>query len=178
MCVTDDPALAERCRSLRNLCFQAKQRFVHEELGWNYRMTNLQAALGLAQLERLDESLKRKREIGMQYHRAFADCPSLQLPITETSYAQNLYWVFGIVIMDRLASALHLMRSLALAGVGTRPFFYPLHQQPVFRSNGLFGGVKAPVAETLAMSGFYIPSGLALTDVQLGKVIAEVRSLA
>ena len=79
--------------------------------------------------------------------------------------------------MDRFASAVHLMRSLALAGVGTRPFFYPIHQQPVFRSSGLFGGVNAPVAETLAMTGFYIPSGLALTDEQLTRVVVEVRSL-
>lgn len=140
-------------------------------------MTNLQAALGIAQLERLDESLKRKREIGLQYQRAFADCSSLQLPVQESSYAENLYWVFGVVLMDPLASALDLMRALALAGVGTRPFFFPIHQQPVFLSNSHFEGVTAPVADHLALSGFYIPSGLSLTDDQLGKVVAEVKSL-
>jgi perosamine synthetase len=76
MIVTDDDRLAERCRSLRNLCFQAKQRFVHEELGWNLRMTNLQAGLGLAQLERLDEFVARKRRMGQRYTELLSDFPS------------------------------------------------------------------------------------------------------
>ena len=81
MLTTDDPELAARCRSLRNLCFKAEQRFVHDELGWNYRMSNLQAAVGVAQLERLDEFLARKRRMGAHYQRLLADLPQLQLPM-------------------------------------------------------------------------------------------------
>jgi len=174
MVVTDDPALAERCRSLRNLCFQAKQRFVHEELGWNYRMTNLQAALGLGQLERLDASLKRKRQIGMHYQNALQGQKVLQLPVESTEYADNYFWVYGIVLRNPLALAHEFMNKLAESGIGTRPFFYPIHQQPVFHSAGLFRDVEAPVAEDLSKRGFYIPSGLALTGDQLSYVAAEV----
>jgi perosamine synthetase len=176
MVVTDDPLLADRCRSLRNLCFQPKQRFVHEELGWNYRMTNLQAALGLAQLERLDETLIRKREIGDKYQELFHLSDQIQLPLASTEYAKNLYWVFGMVLRDPQASAAELMQRLGALGIGTRPFFFPMHQQPVFRRAGFFQNMEAPVAELLACRGFYIPSGLALTDDQLGCVAAEVLS--
>src|SRR6185436_120322 len=92
MVLTDDERLAERCRSLRNLCFQ-KRRFVHDELGWNFRMSNVQAALGVAQLERLDEFVGRKREMGRIYTGLLKDIPKLQLPQQATVYAENIYWV-------------------------------------------------------------------------------------
>lgn len=177
MVVTDDPALAERCRSLRNLFFQAKQRFVHEELGWNYRMTNLQAALGLAQLERLDEALKRKREIGLEYQQALASLRFAALPQDNVQYAKNLYWVFGVVVnSDRNKDS--LARELAKAGIGTRPFFWPMHLQPVFQSMGLFKDFEAPVAEMLGRKGFYLPSGLALSMQQQKHVIEQMHALA
>lgn len=174
MVVTNDPALAERCRSLRNLCFQAKQRFVHEELGWNYRMTNLQAALGVAQLEGLSNALYRKREVGAKYQRAFQGSSDFKLPKPATDFADNLYWVFGLVLLGQNALAADVMTRLSSAGIGTRPFFYPIHRQPVFQAAGLFAGVRAPVAEELALSGFYIPSGLGLTDQQLARVVTAV----
>ena len=89
MVMTDEPALAERCRSLRNLCFQRK-RFVHEELGWNFRMSNVQAAIGVAQLERLEEFVERKRSMGKQYDELLKDVPGIQLPVGATHYADNI----------------------------------------------------------------------------------------
>ena len=174
MVVTDDPALAERCRSLRNLCFQPQRRFVHEELGWNHRLTNLQAALGLAQLEQLEAALERKRRIGALYHQLLspqAERLKIQLPLQRTEGADNLYWVFGVVLREEGASAGELMQALASQGIGTRPFFHPMHLQPVFRRMGLFDGVQAPVAERLAERGFYLPSGLALTPEQQQRVV-------
>jgi perosamine synthetase len=100
MIVTDDEDLAERCRSLRNLCFKDGKRFVHDELGFNFRMTNLQAAVGVAQLERLDKSVEKKRKIGKLYTELLENISSLQLPIVSTGYADNIYWVFGLVIKD------------------------------------------------------------------------------
>lgn len=171
MLATDDEKLAERCRSLRNLCFQSKKRFVHEELGWNFRMTSLQAALGLAQLERLDEFVLRKRRMGARYNELLADLSALQLPLTRTPYAENTYWVYGLVLNDEVPFvAEEAMRQLAELGVGTRPFFWPTHEQPVFRRMGLFKREHYPVAERIARRGFYIPSGLALTDEQIGQV--------
>jgi perosamine synthetase len=178
MVVTDDRQLAERCRSLRNLCFQPARRFVHEELGWNYRMTNLQAALGLAQLERLDEFVLRKRAMGRRYTQLLAGLDWLQLPLASTDYAENIYWVYGLVLGDAVRfDAGAAMRRLAQAGIGTRPFFWPMHEQPVLRRLGLFDGVHCPNAERLARRGFYIPSGLALTGTQIERVAAAVAAV-
>jgi perosamine synthetase len=173
--VTDDPALAERCRALRNLCFQPGKRFVHEELGWNFRLSNLQAAVGLAQLERLDEFVARKRCIGAAYQERLREVRGLQLPLAQTPYAENIYWVFGLVLDDTVPfDAAEAMRQLAARGVATRPFFWPLHEQPVLCKMGLFAGEVHPNAERLARRGFYLPSGLALSDAQIDRVAAAV----
>lgn len=178
MCLTDDSTLAERCRKLRNLAFEPnKPRFIHYELGWNYRMTNLQAALGLAQLERIDEFIEKKKAMGRSYNSNFKDCKGIQLPLDNTAYAENIYWIYGLVL-DRHCNfkALEVIDNLAKRGIGTRPFFYPMHKQPVFNQMGLFIGEKHPVAEKLSTSGFYIPSGLGLDDDQLIDVCNEVIS--
>jgi len=178
MVLGNEDALAERCRSLRNLCFVPDRRFVHWELGYNFRMTNLQAALGVAQLERLDEFVVRKRALGKRYTEAFADLKGVQLPLSKTSYAENIYWVFGMVLDDSMPlDAAGIMQRLKEKGVGTRPFFFGMHEQPVFRSRGLFAGAKFPVTERLARRGFYIPSGLGLSDDQIALVIERVRSV-
>jgi perosamine synthetase len=178
MLVCDNSELAERCRSLRNLCFQAKKRFVHDELGWNYRMTNMQAALGLAQLERLDEFVGIKRAMGRRYTTLFKDLAALHLPLERTEYAENIYWVFGVMLDDAIPfDAEEAMKRLAAAGIGTRPFFWPMHEQPVFRKMGLFAGEGFPVAERLARRGFYLPSGLALTEKQMEGVFTVVRDV-
>ncbi len=178
MIVTDDDTLAERCRSLRNLCFHPQRRFVHYELGYNFRMTNLQAALGIAQLERLDEFVVRKRKMGKRYTELLADIPSLQLPLSKIDYAENIYWVYGIILKDDVPfDAQEAMRRLANHNIGTRPFFWPMHEQPVFQKMGIFKGEIYPVAEYLARRGFYIPSGLAITNEQIdavAKIIQEV----
>lgn len=178
MILTDDECLAERCRSLRNLCFQAKKRFVHEELGWNFRMSNLQAAVGFAQLERLDGFVARKRRMGAAYTELLSDMPSLQLPVAKTDYAENIYWVYGLVLGDDLTlDAGDVMRRLATHKIGTRPFFWPMHEQPVFHRMGFFKNEHYPVAERMARRGFYIPSGLALTDEQMERVASAVRKV-
>lgn len=178
MIVTDDDALAERCRSLRNLAMKAPRRFVHDEIGWNFRMTNMQAAIGLAQLERLDEFVARKRHVFEYYTRLLSDIPSLQLPVQCTEYATNINWVYGVVIADDAAlDADEAMRQLAEKKVGTRPFFWPMHEQPVYRNQGLFGGERHPNAERIARRGFYLPSGLTLKDDQIDRVSAAVHEL-
>jgi perosamine synthetase len=176
MILTDDDELAERCRGLRNLCFQPGKRFVHEELGYNFRISNLQAAVGVAQLERLDEFVAIKRSMGKRYTELLSGCTALELPLTGTGYADNIYWVYGIVLNDNLNyDADAIMERLAKLGVGTRPFFWPMHEQPVLKRMGFCEGVAYPVAERLARRGFYIPSGLALTMEQIEEVSALVR---
>ncbi len=176
MIVTDDPALAEKCRSLRNLCFQAKKRFIHEEIGWNFRFTNLQAALGLAQLETLEAHVQRKRAMGAKYTSLLKDVPDIQLPLAKTGYADNIYWIFGIVLGDSYAfDADEIARRLAAQKIGTRPFFWPMHEQPVFRKIGLFKETRCPVAERIARRGFYVPSGLGLKAGEMETVADAFR---
>lgn len=171
MILTNNPHLAERCQSLRNLCFQRHKRFVHTELGWNFRMSNLQAALGVAQLERLDEFVQRKRKMGDLYNNLLAHIPTIQLPLANTNYATNIYWVYGILLKKSLSfDADFAMQKLAEHKIGTRPFFWCMHEQPVFQKMGLFKSESYPVAENLARRGFYIPSGLALTAPQIERV--------
>jgi perosamine synthetase len=178
MLVTDDAQLAERCRGLRNLCFMPARRFVHEELGWNFRMTNLQAALGLAQLERLDEFLRRKRAMGARYHELLAELDGIETAPPQTDYAKSVYWVFGLVLKEQVGfDAIEAMARLAKLNVGSRPFFWPMHEQPVLRRMGLFDGERYPVAERIARRGFYLPSGMALKPEQVEASAGALRSI-
>ncbi len=174
MLVTDRDDLAERCRSLRNLCFQ-QPRYMHEELGWNFRMSNLQAAVGVAQLERIDAAIEKKRAMGRRYSERFADLPGVQRPLPRIADAENIYWVYGLVLGDDIPfDAAEAMRRLRDRGIGTRPFFWPMHEQPVFRKRGLFAGETYPVAERLARRGFFIPSGLGLSPAKQERVADAV----
>lgn len=169
MILTNEESLAERCKKLRNLCFIPERRFVHKELGWNYRMTNMQAALGVAQLENIESIVKRKREIGKRYQANLKDLKGFQLPIESTPYSENIYWVFGLVAENE-ELALRAQETLNFHKIGTRPFFWCMHEQPIFNSNGLFVGESYPHAEKMARNGFYVPSGLGLTDIEIDQV--------
>ena len=178
MVLTDDGGIAERCQSLRNLCFQPGKRFFHAEIGWNFRMSNLQAAVGVAQLERLDEFIVRKRWIGAAYQERLRDIAGLQLPVARTAYAENIYWVFGVVLDGNVPfAAPEAMSKLAARDIGTRPFFWPMHAQPALCDMGLFTDESHPNAERLARRGFYLPSGLSLTEPQIDEVAASVREI-
>ena len=175
MVLTNDAGYAEKARSLRNLCFRKERRFYHTELGHNFRLTNLQAAVGLAQLERIDELLARKRWMGQAYMERLRGIPGLQLP-PEEPWAKNVYWMYGVVLdEDRGMDAEQFGRRLADEGVMTRPFFLGMHEQPVLKERGLFHGQCYPVAERIARQGLYLPSGLALTEPQLHQVCAALR---
>jgi len=177
MVVTDDKALAEKARSDRNLAFQSKRRFYHEELGFNFRLTNLQAAVGLAQLERIDQIVAQKRRMGSEYTRRLKDVAGLQLPVEET-WARNVYWMYGVVLGEsRGMNALELASRLLERGVETRPFFLGMHEQPVFHKRGLFLNERYPTAERIARQGLYLPSGLALTEDQLSRVCDAVKEV-
>lgn len=178
MILTDDDGLARRLAGLRNLCFQPERRFVHEELGWNARMTNLQAALGVAQTERLAETVAIKRKIGRLYDELLADVEAIQRPVARTNYADNIYWVYGIVLKNEVPfDAGEAMRKLAQKGIGTRPFFWCMHEQPVLRKMGLFQGASHPNAEAIARRGFYLPSGLALTEDEIARSARALKEI-
>ena len=170
MVLCDDKLLDEKAKNFRNLCFGA-DRFIHEELGDNYRMTNMQAALGVAQLEDIDVAVDKKRHIGNTYNKLLKDLRSVNLPVTKTDFCENIYWVYAITLKDDYRkTAKEVMAELSKYNIGTRPFFYPMHKQPVFKKMGLFLKDDLPNSESLYEKGLYIPSGLALTNEDIHDV--------
>ncbi len=177
MVLTDDDSLAERCRSLRNLAHSSR-RFKHEELGWNWRLGSLQAALGLSQLKRLEEVRARKRAIGKWYHERLRRVSGIRLPVADTPYSSNDYWVFGVVLDERSPREVEAITSqLHASGIATRPFFWPIHQQPVLLEQGFFSGENYPNAEKIARHGFYLPSGVKLLEGHIDYVCKTLRRL-
>jgi len=175
MLLVDDDRLAEHARSLRNLGFQPHRRFLHTELGFNFRLTNLQAALGLAQIERMDDIVARKRRIGQAYTERLSEMPGIELQVQQ-SWARSVYWMYGLVVReDTGIDAAEFANRLKQRGVETRPFFLGMHEQPVLRERGLFDGERYPVAERIARQGLYLPSGLALEEAQIDRVCEAVR---
>jgi perosamine synthetase len=177
MVLTDDARLAEKSRSLRNLCFQAQRRFYHEQLGYNFRLTNIQAALGLGQVERIEAIVARKRWMGQEYTRRLKHIAGLELPVEEP-WARNVYWMYGVVLAEEIGlDAVRFAQRLRDHGVETRPFFLGMHEQPVFHRQGLFSNEQYPVAERLARQGLYLPSGLTLTETQIEQVCQAVQQV-
>lgn len=165
---------AERARSLRNLSFRKDRRFYHTELGHNYRLTNLQAAIGVAQVEQIEEHVRRKRWMGKSYTERLGHLAQIALPVEEP-WAKNVYWMYGVVLADDVKmDATEFARRLRNEGVDTRPFFLGMHEQPVFQKRGLFAGEHYPVSERIARRGLYLPSGLTLTEAQVDSVCDAV----
>ena len=175
MVLTNDATYAEKARSLRNLCFRIEQRFLHTELGHNFRLTNLQAAIGLGQLERIEEIITKKRWMGKAYTERLQGITGLQLPVEE-AWAKQVYWMYGIVLDERTGfDAVRFAHKLKELGVETRPFFLGMHEQPVFQRMRLFQDEKHPVAERIARQGLYLPSGLTLTETQIDQVCDVIK---
>jgi perosamine synthetase len=177
MVLTDDKDLAERAAALRNLCFLPERRFYHKELGFNFRMTNLQAALGVAQLERIDAIVAKKRSMGAYYTKKLRSISEIQIPV-ERPWAKNVYWMYGIVLSEETGlNAVTAASLLEEKGVDTRPFFLGMHEQPVFHEMGLFKDEHYPVTERIARQGLYLPSGLTLTEEKMDIVCTAVEEV-
>lgn len=168
MVVTDDATFAARLRGLRNLSFLPAPgpRFVHEEIGWNSRLSALQAALGKSQLTRMERVTAEKRRIGLRYHEILGGHPELVMQPTETTYSKNMYWVVGVLLPDRCDSRV-VATTLREQGVDTRPFFFPLHRQPVLARYSLADQDPRPVSERLGAQGLYLPSFVGITDDEI-----------
>jgi len=176
MILTDNEALYRKMASRRTLCFGSKERFCHEDRGWNFRMTNLQAALGCAQLENITTFLERKKSMAEIYTHGLTGLP-LQLPRVE-EWATSTVWMYAILLHDEVAfDADEFAKRLMDNGVQTRPFFRGLHNQPVYLKRGLIDRFECPVTDKLYQRGLYLPSGQAITDEQLAAVVAAVRKV-
>ncbi|MBM3296996.1 MAG: DegT/DnrJ/EryC1/StrS aminotransferase family protein [Candidatus Aminicenantes bacterium] len=174
MVVTDSDAVAERCRRLKDLAHSPGRRFLHTDLAYNYRMTNVQAAIGLAQVEEVERFLSLKRKMAEAYHRGLSGLDGLTLPL-EKPWGRSVYWMYAVLVEQSFGLSREEMASrLKERGVDTRTFFVPVHEQPVFQKDFLPGGESFPVSIALSRKGFYLPSGLALTPEQIDEVCRAV----
>ena len=181
MVVTSDPGLAERSRYYKNLCFPLSggRDYIHDDLGYNYRMTNVQAALGLAQLENIDKFVEKRRNNAKLYTELLKDIPGIRLPV-EKEYAKNVYWMYGIVINQEKfgTSRDELMDNLRKEGVDTRYFFKPMHSQKVLEKFGPRDEGHYPVTERLSANGLYLPSGSGLNTGDIEYICSKLRKLS
>ena len=177
MVITNDSTFAERCRSLKNLGFNNTRRFLHDDIGFNYRMTNIQAAIGLAQLENADQYVELRREHAASYTQLLQEVEGLRLPV-ERSWARNVYWMYGVIVEDDFGcSRDDLMQGLAKRGVETRTFFIPMHEQPLFHRHGLFQNEQYPIAADIGRRGLYLPSSTGLSHDEIAYIVDAVKGV-
>jgi perosamine synthetase len=177
MVLTDNKFYAERAESYRNLCFRPEKRFHHTELGYNFRMTNLQAAVGLAQVEQINKFIEIKIRLGEYYQKKLQSIKGIRfMPVQ--SWAKSVYWMYCIEIDDYIGfTAESLMARLKEAGIATRPFFIGLHSQPVLRSEGLFLDEEYPNTEFASKYGFYLPSGMTLKESEIDYIAESLKTI-
>ena len=171
---TNDEQLAERLRLLRNLAF-TKPRFRHEALGFNFRMTGFQAAMGSAQFAKIDHIVAEKRRVAHTYNEFLRDVEGLQLP-HEAEWARNVYWMYAVVVQPEFGiSRDELMKRLREADIDSRTFFCPMNQQPCLQALPEFRAVPCPVADSLWENGLYLPSTYSLSEEVINKIADVVR---
>ena len=173
MILTNNKNLYEKCKSLRNLCFgKGNERFNHDDLGWNYRMTNIQGAIGCGQLKNMSWIVKRKREIGRRYISILNKCDKVYIQPNKLKFADNIFWVFGVLIKKKSGiSRDKLVKMLLKRKIQTRNFFHPMHKQKIFKKMKIFTKKeKLPNSEYLSKNGFYLPSGLGITNKEIDVV--------
>ncbi|MDP3734251.1 MAG: DegT/DnrJ/EryC1/StrS family aminotransferase [Nanoarchaeota archaeon] len=169
MVVTSNEKWAEKAKSLRNHYF-GHPRFLHSELGYNYRLTNMQAAIGLAQLEKIEQLVNARRQNAFTYNQFLKNVPGMTLPPAK-EWAKNVYWMYGLLVNPDFGISMPLVREkLEAKGIETRTFFIGMHQQPAYRKNDQrFPSLHSsyPVADELTQKGFYLPSSSHLTKEQI-----------
>ncbi len=177
MVVTNNKVLAARCKRLKNLSFLENRRFWHEEVGFNYRMTNVQAALGVAQFERIGEMVELRRQNALAYYSRLKDIRGLVLPV-ERKNTKNVYWMYGILVTGKFGMSREvLMAKLREKGIETRTFFWPLHDQPILKKMKLTTKERFPVAERIACEGMYLPSGSGLKKSEIDFICEAIKAI-
>ena len=180
MILTNNRKIYEKSKSLRNLCFGLGiKRFDHDDIGWNYRMTNLQAAVGCGQLKNISWIIKRKMEIGKRYISILNKCNKIYIQPEQISYSKNIFWVFGVLLKKNAnISRDQLVKELLKHKIQTRNFFYPMHKQKIFKKMKLFSKRERFInANYLSNNGFYLPSGLGILNQQIdfvGKTLLKI----
>jgi perosamine synthetase len=158
---------------LRDHAMPPDRRYWHPEVGFNYRMINLQAAVGVAQMRRIDEFIARKRQIAQQYNVALAGLPGITLPVELPGYT-NVYWMYSVLVDEAYGLTRdELIPALRERGIDSRPFFHPLDTLPPYRSE-----TPCPVALRLSQQGINLPSAPSLTAEQVAYICATLHDLA
>ena len=173
MILTNNKKIYNKCKSLRNLCFgKGNDRFNHDDIGWNYRMTNLQAAVGCGQLENIDWIVKRKREIGKKYIAILKNCKKIYIQPFKLLYSKNIFWVFGVLLKKNAKVSREIVvKKLEKNNIQTRNFFLPMHKQKIFKKMRLFSKKQNyKNAEYLSKHGFYLPSGVGILNSEIDYV--------
>jgi perosamine synthetase len=175
MLVTDDPSLADHARLLKDHGMCRTRKYWHGHIGFNYRMTNLQAALGVAQMERIEKVIDRKRRNARLYNALLGEIPGITQP-QEAPWARHVYWLYTILIEDCFRSSRKtIIAELAMRGIETRPFFYPISSMPPY----LNGRRQAfAVAEGVSRKGLSLPSSPLLKQKSIRRICAVLRELA
>ncbi len=180
MILTNNKNIFEKSKSLRNLCFgNGQDRFNHEDIGWNYRLSSLQAAMGISQLKKISYLVKRKRQIGKLYYNKLKNNKYIQIQNISSNYAKNIFWVFGILIKpNKRFSRDIIAKKLFKENIQTRNFFYPMHKQKIFRRLKIFKkNSKFPNSEFLSKNGLYLPSGLGITNKEISYTCKVLNSI-
>ena len=180
MILTDNYKLYNKSKSLRNLCFgNDKDRFNHDDIGWNYRLTNLQAAIGCGQLKNITWIIKRKREIGKLYHSLLINNDKIYIQDLDNNFSKNIFWVFGVVIKKETKIKRDVViKKLKKLNIQTRNFFHPMHEQKIFKKMNIFPkNRKYPNAEFISKNGFYLPSGLGIKDSEIRFVAKSLNKI-
>ena len=177
MITTNNRRLYDLSKSLKSLAFGRKQRFMHKNIGFGYRMTNLQAAFGCAQLKKIDNFITLKRKIAKFYKNALYNVSGLQLPV-EKDYARNVYWMYHILVHKAFGlSRNELMKKLAKYRIETRESFIPYNMQSIFIKKGWTKASECPVANYVGKTGLYLPTGTSLTQKNLHYIVKTIKEI-
>ena len=179
MITTNNKKLYEKSSSLRNLSFGKKDRFNHDDIGWNYRMTNIQASLGISQLKRINQIVKTKHKIGLEYYKRLKSNSNLYIPGIRKKYAKNIYWVVAILILNKelKIDAKNMMKKLKAEGIATRPFFWPMHMQKILKKYNISKNTSFPNSNYICKYGLYLPSGLNLKTSEINFICSKINKI-
>jgi len=179
MISTNDKKLYEKFVSLRNLCFGKKNRFNHEDIGWNYRMSNIQASLGVSQLKRINQIVKKRHLIGYKYYSKLKNNPNIYIPGPTTNYSKNIYWVVAIVIINTKLNidAKKMIQKLNRFGIQTRPFFWPMHKQKILKKYKFSKSKQYKNSEYISKYGLYLPSSLSIKKTEISYICKKINEI-
>ena len=179
MITTNNKKLYEKSSSLRNLSFGKKDRFNHDDIAWNYRMTNIQASLGVSQLNRINQIVRTKHKIGLEYYKRLKSNSNLYIPEIRKKYAKNIYWVVAILILNKKLKidAKNMMKKLKAEGISTRPFFWPMHMQKILKKYNISKNTSFPNSNYICKYGLYLPSGLNLKTSEINFICSKINKI-